>query len=215
MTGGYVDQTAVGFSRLPAIMMVEAPAIAVASSPPQVVDVVPPLAYRGRIGHRYPQMMQESGTCRFFRPSRRAARCSTLPHRGREGHRDRPGHAEPVVSGGLGQLLHCRYPPRIPLRNRLDRSHRDGLELWLFGHFGREGRDPLLGLASEVSRAFAMSSFNALVSIVPPVKSCSHSKSGTAKVNESLKTRPDLPCASSHQAGPAGEAGGRVRYQEV
>jgi hypothetical protein len=32
MAGGYVVQTAVGFSRLPAIMMVEAPAIAVASS---------------------------------------------------------------------------------------------------------------------------------------------------------------------------------------
>jgi hypothetical protein len=37
MAGGYVVQTAVGFSRLPAIMMVEAPAIAVPSSPPQVL----------------------------------------------------------------------------------------------------------------------------------------------------------------------------------
>jgi hypothetical protein len=61
MAGGYVVQTAVGFSPLPVIMMVEAPAIAVPSSPPQVVDVVPPSAYRGRIAHRLPQMMQENG----------------------------------------------------------------------------------------------------------------------------------------------------------
>ena len=45
--------------------------------------------------------------------------------------------------------------------------------------------------ASEavVSRAFAMSSFSALVSLYRPPQVCSHSKSGSAKVNEKLKTR--------------------------
>jgi hypothetical protein len=84
--------------------------------------------------------------------------------------------------------------------------------------------------ASEaaVSRAFAMSSFNALLSIVPPVKACSHSKSGTAKVNERLNTRaaealgpfwreppggviPDGLCSSSRGSGFVFRAGGSQR----
>jgi hypothetical protein len=55
----------------------------------------------------------------FFRPAWRRL-ISFPPREGREDHRAVPAIRARPVSGGLGQLLHCRHPPRIPLRNRLD-----------------------------------------------------------------------------------------------